>query len=238
MRPVLYTCITAMRDPIPRPVPNDRLDHVLYIDPADLDLTMIDVRPWTIRPLVWQHPTDPVRTARWHKHNPLECFPDHEYSIWMDASHRPVTDISWFPDWFLHDADIACFPHFARISIEQEAEEVIKHGADDEDTVRAQLARYRKAGFTSEFDTELYETGVLVRRHNRQIDHFSREWWREIVQGSRRDQLSFTYCLWRRRMRCVPLAPGYANPLPPPGRNQSNPYFAARSHLDREEDQP
>jgi O-antigen biosynthesis protein len=236
MRPVLYTCITGGRDSVPQVPPFfDRLlDFVLYVDPAEVD-PGTDIRPWTTRPLLWQHPTDPVRTARWHKHHPMDCFPHRTNSIWLDATHWPTTDISWFPDWFLQGVDIACFPHFARSCLVEEMDEIIRVNTDDPETVRSQMRRYEDEGFfNSPADRFLFDTTVVVRRHNPPIRRLSDLWWGEIERGSRRDQLSFTYCLWKLEMRCETIVPGHSRHPIQPHRRKGSPYFGWKSHPVRE----
>jgi hypothetical protein len=228
MKPVLYTCIVGGRDPIPAlPVVSPGLDHVLYVD----DLGGADPGPWEVRPLAWRHPTDPVRTARWHKHNPLECFPHHPSSIWMDATHWPTIDISWFPDWFLREAPVACFPHFVRSSTIAEAREIVRVGIDNEAIVLAQMGRYREDGFIgTEADSRLFDTCITVRRHGPRVRSLSDLWWREISRGSRRDQLSFTYCLWRLNLPCETITPGYSRHPQQPIKRRGSPYFDWKYH--------
>ena len=44
----------------------------------------------------------------------------------------------------------------------------------------------------------LFETNVLVREHNdKSCKKIMEEWWNEIKDKSERDQLSFTYILWK-----------------------------------------
>ena len=228
MRTILYTCITNNRDAVP-PVPffNQFIDYFLFADPNELD-PAVDVRPWTLMPLLWRHPLDPGRTAKWHKHNPMKCFPGRTDSIWMDASHWPTTDISWFPAWFLQRADIACFPHAVRTDIRQEAEEVFRLKFDNEDVVREQMLRYRDDGFPA-YDNKLYDTSVLVRRHCPRLKDLSEMWWNEIEQGSRRDQLSLPYCLWKLAMNCELIVPGHARHPSHPYRRRGSPYFNWKS---------
>jgi hypothetical protein len=223
MNPVLYTCVVDGNVP-PLPFFSQYLDCVLYIDPAELDPSR-DIGPWNVRDPVWKHASDPVRTAKWHKHNPMVCFPHRASSIWMDATHWPTTDISWFPDWFLQDVNIACFPHALRTSIRQEADEIVRLKLDDKVTVRDQLTRYYEAGFAGGADCLLYDTSIVVRKHCPQLKALSELWWNEIATGSRRDQLSFTYCLWKLGMQCGLIVPGHARHPTHPLKRRGSPYF-------------
>ena len=58
------------------------------------------------------------------------------------------------------------------------------------------MSRYRDEGFPRQFG--LYETNVVLRKHNEPlVGKVDVDWWREIDSGSRRDQLSLTYVLWK-----------------------------------------
>lgn len=227
MKTVFYTCIVADRDPCPQvSFVCPQFDYVLFLD-KELD-PQISTAPWVVRPLLWRHATDPVRTARWHKHNPMECFPEYEYSIWMDANYEPVADISWFPEWFLRGPDIASFRHPSRNTLEEEAEQVISIPVDDPAVVQAQMLRYCEEGFDSK-GYKLHETSILLRRHSGQLRRLSELWWGEIERGSRRDQLSFAYCLWRLNMQCISLSPGRTRD-PWNKQRLGNPFFRCRHH--------
>jgi hypothetical protein len=231
MKPVLYTCIAGDRDKIPPlPVVSPGLDHVLYIDHEDLGDQ--DPGAWEIRPLLFRHPTDPVRTARWHKHHPIECFPHpRSLSIWMDATHWPAIDIAWMPEWFLRDAPVACFPHFVRSSTLAEANEVVRTSIDNPRIVHAQMDRYREAGFLGgAADRRLFDTCITMRRHGPRTRSLQDLWCHEIDNGSRRDQLSFTYCLWRLNLPCETIVPGHSRHPQQPIKKRGSPYFDWKYH--------
>jgi len=44
-------------------------------------------------------------------------------------------------------------------------------------------------------------TTYILRRHTGKVEEFNRLWWEEICKGSRRDQLSFDYALWKMEMK-------------------------------------
>ena len=72
----------------------------------------------------------------------------------------------------------------------------MKYGKDAPDLIVAQLAKYEAEGFPRRFG--LAECNVIVRRHNDPLVKQAMEiWWDEIEKGSKRDQISFNYALWR-----------------------------------------
>jgi len=149
---------------------------------------------------------DPRRSARLFKILPHRYFPEYEYSIWMDGTHCPRKNPSELLS-FCGPAGIAVFRHPDRSCIYEEARACIQRGFDAK-TIRAQMARYRVDGYPE--GNGLAQSTVIARRHNLPtVSAAMEQWWREVDQGSVRDQLSFDYVMWKSRMRygCIPGHP-------------------------------
>jgi hypothetical protein len=151
---------------------------------------------WEIREIDW-HDEDPNRVAKLPKIRPAPFFPEAEYSLWVDGNvvlTYPF-DIHRLVELYLQDADVCVFPHHARSCVYQEAEACKVRRLDSPDVIDRQMARYREEGFPERFGMQ--ELVVILRRHSDAVDDFGRQWWDEIVRGSRRDQLSFQYVRWK-----------------------------------------
>jgi hypothetical protein len=80
-------------------------------------------------------------------------------------------------------------------------------GLDDAAVILAQIGRYKNDGYPLKHG--LAECNVLVRRHSdARVSSAMRKWWTEIESGSRRDQISFNYVLWRAGLSYHELAGG------------------------------
>jgi hypothetical protein len=67
---------------------------------------------------------------------------------------------------------------------------------DDPKRIDAHMKRYRTAGYPKNIG--LFATGIIARRHNRpSVRSMCEYWWKEYRIGSRRDQLSLNYAIWR-----------------------------------------
>jgi hypothetical protein len=162
-----------------------------------------DPSKWTVR-LKPRDCDDPRRSARRWKCLPHKLLPRHDFSIWIDANLQLKVDAHALIA-ALGDNDLASFKHPARRSETEEAEFVA--GSPELDfpvTVLSQNKRHRESGFPDTLG--LLETAIVVRRRNRRVARFNELWWDEICRGSRRDQISVMYCLWRARLRfgCLP----------------------------------
>jgi Protein of unknown function (DUF616) len=200
-RIAVYTAIAGDYDFLKMPTEIDaRCDYYCF---TDRDISWQDA--WIRREFSWRH-SDPVRIARHVKHHPHELFPDHEWSIWIDANIQlnclpqalmpPSTD-SW---------DLAVWQHPYRDCLYAEAEECVRLEKDDAAMIRAQAARYRAQDFPEH--AGLIENNVLVRRHNAPaMIGLAQAWWREIAEGSRRDQLSFPFVAAMLGLRIASLGP-------------------------------
>ncbi len=172
---------------------------------------------------------DKVRSARKYKILTHKYFPDYDYSIWVDGNLEIKHDLVELIDQYLSDANFATFDHanyksnpahnklqalvnyfkrdykFVRHCVYEEAEALIemnKQGVykDDEQKIRKQMARYRTEAYPE--NNSILQSAILVRRHNESdVVRTAEDWWTEIVNGSRRDQLSFNYVAWKNNFK-------------------------------------
>lgn len=193
---LVYTTTTGGRDTLKDP---------LFVPPGwkfvcFTDSRRVRSRIWDVRPTVWASPDgDPRRTARWHKVNADLLFPEHDFSIWVDASVQATGDWRHLL-WYLGSFGLASYRHYLRDCLYSEGLECIRLGLDDPTLIQEQLARYRSEGYPEH--NGLFETTLLLRRHNESaMIEFARLWWDEISHGSKRDQISANYAAWRLNLR-------------------------------------
>lgn len=185
----IYTSIISGKDVFKTPLNLEGAKFLCFTDSPTPN-----PRPGVIFAKAHDDFIDPTRNARIHKilaHEYLDC----EYSLWMDGS---ITLMSSLPDMikeFLKDSDMAVFKHSARDCVYDEAEMVKKLNYDFPQVVDQQMAKYRVLGYPAH--NGLHETGVILRRHTKPVEAFNNAWWAEVSTGSRRDQLSFDYVLWK-----------------------------------------
>ena len=80
------------------------------------------------------------------------------------------------------------------------ARRCIRKRMDDPKVIKRQIARYRKEGFPENFGRGGFL--IFIRRHGvDEVQTFMREWFNEVLHGSSRDLLSFSYVLWKHPMR-------------------------------------
>jgi len=234
MNMVVYTAVLNDHDDLRGPMNgrphgsglfNER--YVRYVRYVDQPMKRPDAQGWeNIRLTTSDHPR---RTAKQIKILPHRCFPDATVSLWMDGSFSLNYAPAWLAEHGLGDADIALYPHpYRHETIYDEAQAVMDCGLDDPAIVRAQVQRYRELGFPK--TGPLYFGGILLRRHSPAMEEFNEAWWREIEQGSIRDQLSLPVLLWQRPHLKVRLMEPEDMPtsLDPKGGSQGNPMYANR----------
>jgi hypothetical protein len=214
---VIYTAITQGYDTLRPVAPSCRpgAEFVAFLEHAGR------VEPWEVRPLE-RHTSDPVRDAKPYKILPHQYFPDHSYSLWLDGKMELKAEFSVKEMLdLLQDADLVAFEHALRCCLYQEACQCIHRRMDEPHLIYHQIERYTREGFPA--NQGLVDCAVLLRRHNAATEEFSRLWWREIEQGSRRDQLSFMYCAWKCGLKYRYFT----------GYTHENPFFRQHEHLRR-----
>jgi len=185
---VVYTAIANGYDSLKPILPlwRDEAVFVAFMDKPQA------VPGWEIRPLhnVFK---DPCRNAKIHKILPHKYFPEAEYSLWIDGSVRlksklPLRD--WV-DQYLSEHDLALHKHWCRNCVYEEGAACLHFKWDSPTVIHRQMGKYFSEGYPSQ--NGLAECGMIFRRHTHAIEQLNELWWKEITEGSRRDQLSINY---------------------------------------------
>jgi hypothetical protein len=173
---IVYTCIIDGFDELKEPSPLEGFEYHAFVDQPATSNT------WQVHRITRQF-IDPRREARMYKLLAHQHFPDADYTFWLDGSIRITGDLSRLLDEMADQPwDLATFKHPERDCLYAEAQ-VCKHlNMDAPQVIDRQLAGYRAQGFPEH--AGLYETSVLIRRHNDRVRMFNTLWWAELCTHS------------------------------------------------------
>ena len=194
---VIYSCITNGYDSIREKLIYRYLDpdwdYVLFSDDASL-LKEGVVGIWEVRPLQFTA-LDNTRNSRWHKTHPHILFPDYEESIFIDGNINILSDFL-FRTIRTMKTPIVLPRHFKNLCIYQEFSDVADARLDDADVISAEKDFIEAEGMPKMYG--MGETNILYRRHSElKVAKICDDWWSMIEKYSKRDQLAFTYVLWK-----------------------------------------
>jgi len=135
-----------------------------------------------------------IQSAKMHKTCPL-LFDQHEYSIYVDSTHAPLTCPHCLVGKFLKKSDIAAFRHPRRDCLFEEIKTCIEFEKGNPADLQRQAARYRAEGVDPH--AGLWCGTVLIRRHTKAMEELGVRWYNEIEEFSTRDQPSLAYLIWK-----------------------------------------
>jgi hypothetical protein len=130
------------------------------------------------------------RESRYMKIN-SHLLPDHDYSIYIDASYQIQKPLNKLLEDF--SADIGLCKHKDN-SLVKHAMTCIGCRLDDPKEIFKQVGRYMSENIP---DIQVSENSLLVRKNNGIIKLLNETWWEEYSTGSQRDQLSMPYAIWK-----------------------------------------
>jgi len=207
---VVYTAISSGYDNL-KVVPDSWRGNARFV--AFLDETPTENNHgWEIQPLP-RESSDPCRCAKKPKILPHLFFPNANYTLWIDGALVIKSSLP-LPQWvneYLSRHDLAVFSNDYYDCIYKEARMCRRSGLDYPQVIHEQMERYRAEGYPE--NNGLVDCGVIFRRTSEANTRFNLMWYREIMTGSRRDQLSFNYVAHKLKMT-YELLPGtyYKNP--------------------------
>ena len=132
------------------------------------------------------------KASRLPKAKPHDFFPEYEFSIYIDNTvvfkRLPCkTDIE--------GKIFAGFKHPWRTNPSDEADIIVKSGLDEYDVIAKQLDFYNQSGYPLTEVKQLTAGTYIFRKHmNKDVKNFGELWWQQILQFSKRDQVSFDLC--------------------------------------------
>lgn len=206
MKKVVYTALTGGYD---------ALEQHKYVDPTyDYICFSNDfgekkkVGIWTIRKIVY--PSDDKQLlSRFPKLQPHDVLPEYDISLYVDANVNIITPYIFkrIDELLKQGALLAGLKHQFRDCIYDEGYRVWISGIDKNiGIIRKQLSYYKREGFPRHFG--MYEANVIFRQHNNPlIIKQCNEWWRLRLNYSKRDQLGYSFTLWKFNIPFVYLLP-------------------------------
>lgn len=193
-----------------------------YLDEADFYcFTNLPVKSDKWKMLV--HPMgkeeDPRLLARQYKILPHLSMEDYDYHLWLDGSIQLLESPQKIVDQYMGKHDVTALLHPDRTCIYEEGKKCIEWGLDDPNKIDMQMQYIESQEYPH--NNGLCETGMILRKNTKEVQIFSELWWAMVSTYSKRDQLSFNFCLWKSRLDYNTFD-GLTNVQPnsPPGSKQ------------------
>ena len=123
--------------------------------------------------------------------------PNYKKVITVDGSMRINCNLDDFLKIYnKNNDDFTIARHPKRTCLYEEAREVLRLQFDQKEIVDNQINRYKLEGFPKNIG--LYGTRVMIKNnHSANLNSFFDLWGEEYLKGSKRDQISMTYALWK-----------------------------------------
>jgi glycosyltransferase involved in cell wall biosynthesis len=188
-RRAVYTAIMGGYDALNEPtVVTPGWDYICFTDDPALKSSV-----WSI--VVGKPEPDPVKAARRRKILTNDYVVGRDLTVWVDGKLRIDCNMDEFTARFHGPGPITMLKHPDRDCVYDEAQACKRLKKDDPLVVDAHMARIRATGMPK--SAGLVDTCVIIRTHEASIRKLEREWWKLVESGSRRDQLSFNYVVWK-----------------------------------------
>ena len=185
----IYTCITNGYDTLDEhPFICEGFDYICFTDNQSLKSNV-----WQIRQMPKETQNIPShKKQRFVKINPHIVLPEYDLSVWVDGNIHIQGDVNEL----LSNESIIIPQHPERECIYDEMEACYRIGKDTMDNMLPQITRYKNENFPSKYG--MVQSNIIIRKHNtEECKRLMNLWWKELSNGSHRDQLSFNYCLWK-----------------------------------------
>ena len=209
---IVYTAITGSYDKMQEHSFFDRQwDFRFYTDQKIESLNKDHL--WEVTEIPQTEESDLNRVAKKYKILPHRFLSDYEYSIWIDGniSLTGAHLIRLFKEFIKSEKVLGISKHPFRNSVKEEIAACLEAHKDTPEKIQGWKRVLDESTFTD--DQGLFEMNVILRRHNDPICvKIMEDWWEIIRHYSKRDQLSFTYALWKNTKKIEDVA--FVNNIP------------------------
>ena len=191
---VIYTTLLGDKEPLGNPL-SDIQDTSTDLDISFIcftDSNTLTSDTWELKSIN-MYLLSADKMCRQAKALPHEFFPEHQYSLWIDnivkLKRLPTSADLNTPNKYL----FKLFVHSGRSNLFEEAFAIHGLGYETSETVLNQMEHYSKFVNLSSV-SPLSTTTVIIREHHHpSVIEFGKTWWTQILNFSKRDQLSFDF---------------------------------------------
>jgi len=135
----------------------------------------------------------------------IDILKKYKYIIWQDSSLK-FTNNNFVEDILnllnKNKEDIYFYEHYYRNNIKDEYELSKTLSKYENNRMFEQLQKYEDEHF---LDETLYECGIFIYKNNDKNIKLFNDWWKENINYSYQDQLSFPYVLWKHNRKPILL---------------------------------
>lgn len=191
---VVYSAIIGEYDRVKEPgMIHPELDYILFTDNPKLKSDV-----WQIRLVENPKGLDNSRLSKRMKILGHEYLAGYDYSIWVDGKLEITGDLREYINCYKRQEPMLSFNHHGCDCIYTEINNCKRLKKDNEKVMERQITRYRREGFPEHYG--LTENAVIVRDiYHKKVMEVMEAWWKEVENGSCRDQLSFSYVCWKKK---------------------------------------
>jgi hypothetical protein len=191
---VIYTAIFDNKDRVKHhSYVNADFDYLLFVDERTYEAQKeaIERSNWQVK--VLPNAEDPRMAAKDIKIRSHKWVSSYELSIWVDGAFKQVGDLNTLAQ--LSDGFFAAVSHPFKACMYAEASACVLQKMDDPNVINRQVKKYFNDGYPK--NNGLNMGGILWRVKHKRVSEFNNKWWKEIQEGSIRDQISFPYVAWK-----------------------------------------
>lgn len=191
----VYTCITGDYDSLKNlSYPDNNFDYICFTNNKDITSDF-----WKV--VYISEDLDNLTLARKIKilgHDELKKY---DLTIWLDGAMQLRKPLSTFLDECcdLDNYDMVGFNHRDRDCIYDEIDTCVFLFKESVENAKKINSFLRKEKYPEH--NGLIESTVLIRKNNNEVKNLMNLWFDMVTRFSRRDQLSFNYCLWKNPIR-------------------------------------
>ena len=198
---VVYTCVLKNYDKVYSPIlTTENTEYIIFSDDKDI---VKGVHSWQFRPIPEKVrklcDNKDILINRYIKMHAKELFPDYDFALYIDGSIRIISDITSVLKKISPKTGLGMHIHPKRTDVYEEAEACIHYNYGNKKKIKELMKRYEKEKVPSQYG--LFEATVIaIDLKNPNAEKILENWWEEFFRTETyRDQLTFTYVLWKNK---------------------------------------
>ena len=189
----VYTAIYGNYDSIPEPLYADpKCDYYIFTDQEIPDSSIWKKLDYTFSKEINTN----FLKNRYLKMMPHKVFKDHRYSLYIDGNLILTSDVSLYMNHFSSSCGIGMHRHPSNKSIYEEVKYNVRLKKITKQEAKQILKQYHQDQMPDHYG--MTECNAILRDHeNAECVKIMESWWEHICSGVKRDQLYFTYVLFK-----------------------------------------